>query len=74
MNLTLSDDLTVPPDNHVAHWTREFPYRANREKLIALLDESAGKSQLSDSLLPVFQFSAKPDGGAYRDYHHKVTT
>ena len=74
MNLTLSNDLTVPPDTHVANWTGEFPRCANGEKLIALLHESAGKSSLSDSLPPVFQFSAKPDGGAYRDYHHKVTT
>ena len=74
MNLTLSNDLTVPPDTHVANWTGEFPHCANGEKLIALLHESAGKSSLSDSLPPVFQFSAKPDGGAYRDYHHKVTT
>ena len=74
MNLALSDDVTVAPDTHVAHWTGEFPHRADGEKLIALLQEGGGKSSLSDSLLPVFQFSAKPDGGAYRDYHHKVTT
>ena len=74
MNLTLSDDLTVQPDTHVAYWTGEFPHRANGEKLIALLVEEAGKLSLSDSLPVVFQFSAKPDGGAYRDYHHKITT
>ena len=74
MNLTLSDDVTVPPDTHAAHWTGEFPHCANGEQLIALLHEGAGKSSLSDSLPPVFQFSAKPDGGAYRDYHHKVAT
>ena len=74
MNLTLSDDVTVSPDTHVAHWTGDFPHCANGEKLIALLDEGAGKSPLSDSLPPVFQFSAKPDGGLYRDYQHKVTT
>ena len=74
MNLTLSNDLTVPPDTHVAHWTGEIPHCANGEKLIALLPEGAGKSSLSASLPPVFQFSAKPAGGAYSDYHHKVTT
>ena len=74
MNLALSDDVTVPPDTHVAHWTGKFPHRANGEKLIALLQEGAGTSSLSDSLPPGFQFSAKPDSGAYTDYHHKVTT
>lgn len=74
MDLTLNDDVTVKPTTHVASWTGEFPHCADGEKLIALLDEGAGKSSSSDSLPPVFQFSAKPDGGAYRDYHHKVTT
>ncbi len=69
----MSDDLTVRPDTHVAHWTGEFPNCANGQKLIALLDEGAGKSSLWDSLPLVFQFSARPDGGAYRNYHHKVT-
>jgi len=73
-SLTLSDGLTVTPDTHVAHWTGEFPHCANGEKLIALLDEGTVKSSLSDSLPTAFQFSAKPDGGAYRNYHHKVTT
>ncbi len=74
MNLTLSDDVTVPPDTHVAHWTGEFPHCANGEKLIALLHEGAGKTPLTGSLPPVYQFSAKPAGGAYRDYHHKAAT
>ena len=74
MDLTLSDDVTMPPDTHVAHWTGEFPHCANGDQLVALLQEGSGKSWLSDSLPHVFQFSAKPDGGAYRDYHHKVTT
>ena len=74
MELTLNDDVTVKPTTHVASWTGEFPHRANGEKLVALLHEGTDKSSLSDSLQTVFQFSAKPDGGAYRDYHHKVST
>ena len=73
MELTLSGDLTVPPANHVAHWTGEFPHEANGNSLLALLVEGASKANLSDSLPPVYQLSAKPDGG-YRDYGHKVTT
>lgn len=73
MDLTLSDDVTVKPTTHVASWTGEFPHCANGEKLLALLAEGAGKTSLSDSLPPVYQFSAKPPGG-YEDYHHKVST
>ena len=73
MDLTLNDDITVRPTTHVAYWTGEFPHRADGGKLLALLHEGTGKSSLSDSLPPVYQFSAKPDG-AYEDYHHKVTT
>ena len=73
MELTLSGDLTVPPANHVAHWAGEFPHEANGDRLLALLAEGASKASLTDSLPPVYQLSAKPDGG-YRDYGHKVTT
>ena len=73
MELTLSGDLTVPPNTHVAHWTGEFPFDASGNKLLALIKEGARRGSLSGSIPPTFQLSAKPDGG-YRDYHHKVTT
>ena len=73
MELTLSGNLTVPPNTHVAHWAGEFPYDASGNKLLALLLENANKASLSGSIPPTFQLSAKPDGG-YSDYHHKVTT
>ena len=58
--------LPIGPEN--------FPHRANGEKLIALLHESSDKSSYPIPCRPYSSFSAKPDGGAYRDYHHKVTT
>lgn len=73
MDLTLNNDVTVKPNTHVTNWTGEFPHCANGEKLLALLAEGSGKTSLSDSLPPVYQFSAKPSGG-YEDYHHKVST
>ena len=73
MDLTLNNDVTVKPNTHVTNWTGEFPCCANGEKLLALLAEGAGTTSLSDSLPPVYQFSAKPHGG-YEDYHHKVST
>ena len=73
MDLTLSGDLTVPPNRHVAHWTGEVPYDASGNKLLALIHENQEKGSLSDSIPPTYQLSAKPNG-RYRDYHHKVTT
>ena len=73
MDLTLNADIAVRPRRHVAYWTGEFPHYADGEKLLALLHESTGKASVSEALPPVYQFSAKPDGG-YKDYHHKVTT
>ena len=73
MDLTLNDDITVPPANHVTYWTGEFPHDANGGKLLTLITESRAKRPVSDSIPHAYQLSAKPDGG-YRDYHHKVTT
>ncbi len=73
MELTLSGDHTVPPTTHVAYWAGEFPHEASGNRLIALLHEGTSKVSLSDLIPPVYQLSAKPDGG-YRDYFHKVTT
>ena len=73
MELTLSNDITVVPTTHVAHWTGEYPHCADGTKLLALIHHRVAKRVLSDSFPPVYMLSAKPDGG-YRDYHHKVTT
>ena len=73
MELTLSGDLTVAPDKHVAHWTGEFPYEASGNKLLALIHEQTAKSSVSESIPPAYQLSAKPDDG-YKDYYHKVST
>ena len=73
MELTLSGDITVAPNNHVAYWTGKFPHYASGDKLLALIHDGTGKRAISDSIPPVYMLSAKPDGG-YRDYHHKVTT
>ena len=73
MDLTLNDDITVPPSTHVAYWSGDFPHCANGEKLLTLIRERQAKRMVSDSIPHAYQLSAKPDGG-YTDYHHKVTT
>ena len=71
--LELSADTTMPPRDHTAFWTGGFPYNSNGTKLVAL-GEANQTGELSDGKQLRYMFSAKPDGGKYRDYDHKVRT
>ena len=73
LKLDLSGDSTVQPSDHVAYWTGKFPYKKKGGKLQAL-GESAHSQILSDGTTINYMFSAKPTGGRYRDYEHKVKT
>ena len=73
MRLDLSGNRTVQPSDHVAYWTGEFPYKREGQKLQAL-GESPDNQRLSDGTEIKYMFSAKPSGGRYRDYEHKVRT
>ena len=73
IQLDLSGNQTVQPGDHVAYWTGDFPYTANGKKL-EVLGESAHAQCLGDGTNLRFMFSAKPEGGRYRDYEHKVLT
>ena len=73
IQLDLSGNQTVQPRDHVAYWTGEFPYTANDKKL-EVLGESAHGQCLGDGTNLRYMFSAKPEGGRYRDYEHKVLT
>ena len=73
LQLDLSGNNTVQPSDHVAYWTGEFPYKKGGQKLQAL-GESEHVQKLSDGTTLRYMFSAKPTGGKYRDYEHKVKT
>lgn len=73
MQLDLSGNQTVQPGDHVAYWTGEFPCTASGKKLEAL-GESAHGQCLGDGTNLRYMFSAKPEGGRYRDYEHKALT
>ena len=73
LQLDLSGDSTAQPSDHVAYWTGEFPYKKKGRKL-QVLGESAHSKKLSDGTTLKYMFSAKPAGGKYRDYEHKVKT
>ena len=71
--LELSGNQTVQPSDHVAYWTGDFPYKKTGAKL-TVLGESGDGQKLSDGTGSRYMFSAKPTGGRYRDYEHKVLT
>ena len=55
MDLTLNDDITVPPSSHIAYWTGEFPHYANGNKLLTLIHEHKTKELVSDSIQHAYQ-------------------
>ena len=71
--LDLSDDKTVRPQDHTALWTGQFPHKSSGEPLVAL-GEATRAQTLSDGTVVTRMFSAKPTGGQYQDYDHKVRT
>ena len=71
MVLTLGGNTTAQPADHVAYWSGEHPYHANRNSLDALLVPNASRTNLCPSFPSVLMFSAK---APYRDYFHKVST
>ena len=73
MPLDLSGNKTVQPNDHVVYWSGEFPYTSAGGKLEALGESQHGQS-LSDGTSLTYMFSAKPEGGKYRDYEHKAIT
>ena len=73
MALDLSGDETARPNDHTAFWTGHFPHNSSGEPLVALGEATHGQV-LGDGTAITRMFSAKPTGGQYRDYEHKVRT
>ena len=71
--LDLSGDETARPNDHTALWTGHFPHKSSGEPLVAL-GEATHSQVLSDGTVITRMFSAKPTGGQYQDYEHKVRT
>ena len=71
VTLDLSGDKTAKPNDHTAFWTGQFPHRASGKPFVAL-GEATHQQVLSDGTAISRMFSAKPPGGRYEDYEHKV--
>jgi len=74
MPLKLAGDVTVTPENHVAHFIGEFPRRANDTLIDTIGNVSNGRTNLGEGVEIDQTFSAKPmPSGFYENYYDKVT-
>jgi hypothetical protein len=74
MPLKLAGDVTVKPENHVAHFIGEFPCRADGTPITTIGDKGGGRNKLGEGVEIDHTFSARPmPSGAYENYYDKVT-
>jgi hypothetical protein len=70
--LSLNNDVTIKPDNHVINFMGEYPCN-NDGSVITAIQHSAQMNQaLFEDLVINFSFSNKPPNG-YDNYYHKIT-
>src|ERR1700735_503349 len=74
MPLKLAGDVTVKPENHVAHFIGEFPCRADGTEITTIGNPGNGRTKLGEGVEIDHTFSAKPmPSGFYENYYDKVT-
>jgi uncharacterized protein DUF6791/ThiF family protein len=71
--LDLAGDRTAKPGTHVALFAGDHPCDSTGKSL-RNLEHSTKKQTICDGVTVTRSFSCKPLGGAYDDYHHKMTT
>ena len=69
--LTLNNDVTIKPDNHVINFMGEFPCNNDGSIITAIQHSSQLNQALFDGLVINFSFSNKPPNG-YDNYYDKV--
>lgn len=70
--LSLNNDVTIKPDNHVISFMGEYPCN-NDGSIITAIQHSGQQNQaLFDGIIINFSFSNKPPSG-YNNYYDKVT-
>jgi predicted ThiF/HesA family dinucleotide-utilizing enzyme len=69
--LTLNNDVTLKPNDHVMGFMGEHP--CNKDgSIITAIQHASQNQQLAGGIIMNHTFSNKPPNG-YEDYHHKVT-
>jgi hypothetical protein len=71
--LSLSNDVTNPPDTHVIMFTGENPCNADGSPLSKIINNNT-VTTIDGDLIVRHTFSSKPRSGAYANYYDKVTT
>jgi hypothetical protein len=71
--LTQAGGVTTAPADHVAKFIGDHPCYANGAELHKI-KHSSQTEVLDRALVVQHSFSAKPTTGAYKNYHHKMTT
>lgn len=69
--LSLNNDVTIKPDNHVINFMGEYPCN-NDGTIITAIQHQSLNQPLFDGIIINFSFSNKPPNG-YDNYYHKVT-
>jgi len=69
--LSLNNDVTIKPDNHVINFMGEYPCN-NDGTIITAIQHQTLNQQLFDGVVMNFSFSNKPPNG-YDNYYDKVT-
>jgi hypothetical protein len=71
--LDLAGDQTARPESHVAHFQGQHPCNIDGSPISGIQNASQDQD-LGDGVKINHTFSAKPEGGQYTNYYHKVTT
>ena len=69
--LSLNNDVTIKPDNHVINFMGEYPCNNDGTNIAAIQHSGQLNQQLFDGIIINFSFSNKPPNG-YDNYYDKV--
>jgi ThiF family len=73
--LDLSGDQTIKPRTHVAYFAGDYPCDQDGNRLSMVVIDGQPAHAVTVGLTAAYTFSHKPvPGGAYADYHHKVSS
>lgn len=70
--LSMNNDVTIKPDNHVINFMGEYPCNNDGTPITAIQHSGQMNQQLFDGIIINFSFSNKPPNG-YDNYYHKIT-
>jgi hypothetical protein len=70
-SLSLNNDITIRPDNHVINFMGEYPCNNDGTMIMAIKHSNPLNNPLFDEIVINFSFSNKPPNG-YNNYYEKI--